>query len=52
MSPYCQRTASINDVIAFDTGPGNMIIDRITELVTNTTQHFDEGGKLAEGKDS
>ena len=30
MSPYCQRTASINDVVAFDTGPGNMIIDRIT----------------------
>ena len=42
------KNCSINDVIAFDTGPGNMIIDRITELVTNTTQHFDEGGKLAE----
>ena len=41
------KNCSINDVIAFDTGPGNMIIDRITELVTNTTQHFDEGGKLA-----
>ena len=42
------KNCSINDVIAFDTGPGNMIIDRITELVTNTTQHFDESGKLAE----
>jgi len=42
------KNCGINDVIAFDTGPGNMIIDRITELVTNTTQHFDEGGKLAE----
>src|SRR3990167_2312677 len=42
------KNCSINDVNAFDTGPGNMIIDRITELVTNTTQHFDEGGKLAE----
>ena len=41
------KNCGINDVIAFDTGPGNMIIDRITELVTNTTQHFDEGGKLA-----
>ncbi len=42
------KNCGINDVVAFDTGPGNMIIDRITELVTNTTQHFDEGGKLAE----
>ncbi len=41
------KNCSINDVVAFDTGPGNMIIDRITELVTNDTQHFDEGGKLA-----
>ena len=41
------KNCGINDVIAFDTGPGNMIIDRITELVTNTMQHFDEGGKLA-----
>ena len=42
------KNCGINDVIAFDTGPGNMIIDRITEFVTNATQHFDEGGKLAE----
>ena len=42
------KNCGINDVIAFDTGPGNMIIDRITELVTNNTHHFDEGGKLAE----
>ena len=41
------KNCGINDVIAFDTGPGNMIIDRITELVTNNTHHFDEGGKLA-----
>jgi anhydro-N-acetylmuramic acid kinase len=41
------KNCGINDVIAFDTGPGNMIIDRITELVTSATQHFDEGGKLA-----
>ena len=41
------KNCGINDVVAFDTGPGNMIIDRITELVTNNTHHFDEGGKLA-----
>ncbi len=37
----------IPDVIAFDTGPGNMVIDRITELITHDAFHFDEGGKLA-----
>ena len=37
----------INDVVAFDTGPGNMIIDRITELVTKNEYHFDKDGKLA-----
>jgi len=44
---FLPRNCSINDVVAFDTGPGNMIIDRITELVTSNTHHFDEGGKLA-----
>ncbi|MDE2215978.1 MAG: anhydro-N-acetylmuramic acid kinase [Planctomycetota bacterium] len=43
LPPNC----NINDVIAFDTGPGNMIIDRITELITNNTSRFDVGGKLA-----
>lgn len=38
---------SIPDVIAFDTGPGNMVIDRITELITHNAFHFDDGGKLA-----
>lgn len=38
---------NINEIIAFDTGPGNMLIDRITELITNNTSHFDEEGKLA-----
>ncbi|MDO8142643.1 MAG: anhydro-N-acetylmuramic acid kinase [Candidatus Brocadiales bacterium] len=41
------QNCNINDIIAFDTGPGNMMIDRITELVTNNASHFDEGGKLA-----
>ncbi|TVM04178.1 MAG: anhydro-N-acetylmuramic acid kinase [Candidatus Brocadia sp. WS118] len=38
---------SMNEVVAFDTGPGNMVIDRITELVSNNSYHFDEGGKFA-----
>ncbi len=44
---FLPRDCSIGDVIAFDTGPGNMVIDRITERVTNNASRFDEGGKLA-----
>ena len=38
---------NINDILAFDTGPGNMLIDRIAELVTDNLSHFDEDGNLA-----
>lgn len=38
---------NMNEVVAFDTGPGNMVIDRIAELVSNNSCHFDEGGKFA-----
>ena len=37
----------INRVIAFDTGPGNMIIDRFTEIITNGKSKFDKDGELA-----
>jgi anhydro-N-acetylmuramic acid kinase len=36
-----------DDLLAFDTGPGNMIIDRVTSLVTNGRKKFDAGGSLA-----
>ena len=35
------------DVLASDTGPGNMIIDAVTEIVTNRKQLFDASGRLA-----
>ncbi len=35
------------DVIAFDTGPGNMVIDAVVEAVTHGRQRFDQGGGLA-----
>ncbi len=38
---------SPEDVIAFDTGPGNMIIDRIVHLLTDGRTRFDAGGRLA-----
>lgn len=34
-------------VLAFDTGPGNMIIDRLAELATGGRQAYDRGGRLA-----
>jgi len=38
---------SPEDVIAFDTGPGNMLIDALVAKLTGGRQSFDAGGKLA-----
>lgn len=37
---------TIDDIVAFDTGPGNMIIDRCVDIVTHGKQHFDRNGAL------
>ena len=34
-------------VVAFDTGPGNMVIDALTALHTSGKQKFDRGGRIA-----
>jgi anhydro-N-acetylmuramic acid kinase len=34
-------------VIAFDTGPGNMVIDQLAWVITKGKQTFDRGGRLA-----
>ena len=39
--------APAGDVIAFDTGPGNMVIDQLVTLFTRGKQTFDEGGAVA-----
>ena len=38
---------SVDKVVAFDTGPGNMIIDRAVQILTGGRKTFDENGKLA-----
>jgi anhydro-N-acetylmuramic acid kinase len=35
------------DVFAFDTGPGNMIIDAVVERITKGRQAYDQGARLA-----
>lgn len=42
--PSCCR---LRDVVAFDTGPGNMIIDRIVSLATRGRRQYDADGKMA-----
>ena len=37
----------LNDVLAFDTGPGNMVIDALTAQLTGGAQSYDDGGRLA-----
>ena len=38
---------AIRQVIAFDTGPGNMLIDHLVWLVTRGRNRFDSGGRIA-----
>jgi anhydro-N-acetylmuramic acid kinase len=39
--------ASGDQIVAFDTGPGNMVIDALVREYTKGKQGFDRGGKLA-----
>jgi anhydro-N-acetylmuramic acid kinase len=44
---YLPPGASRADVVAFDTGPGNMVIDAVVEAVTGGRLRFDQDGALA-----
>jgi anhydro-N-acetylmuramic acid kinase len=44
---YIPPKAVWSDVIAFDTGPGNMIIDELAAIATNGRQTYDVDGLLA-----
>ncbi len=38
---------ALEDTYAFDTGPGNMVMDQLTERMTRGAMRFDEDGRLA-----
>lgn len=44
---YLPSACQEADIVAFDTGPGNMIIDRVISLATKDKQRYDKGGKMA-----
>lgn len=44
---YLPPGASPGDVIAFDTGPGNMVIDALIDLATDGAQPYDQNGAVA-----
>lgn len=39
--------AKATDVIAFDTGPGNMVMDQLVDRFTDGRRRFDRGGQIA-----
>ena len=39
--------AGPDDVVAFDTGPGNMVVDALTREYTRGKQNYDRDGKIA-----
>ncbi len=44
---FLPRACRRDDILAFDTGPGNMVIDGIVRLATDGKRHFDRGGAMA-----
>jgi len=44
---YLAPRAGLETLIAFDTGPGNMVIDRAAERATRGRARYDAGGRLA-----
>ena len=43
---YLPPAATLDDVIAFDTGPGNMVIDALADVATGGRLKYDKDGKL------
>lgn len=48
---FLPRRARLKDVLAFDTGPGNMVIDGLVNVITRGRKKFDRDGRMgARGK--
>ncbi len=45
---YIPRGAGIDDVVAFDNGPGNMLMDAIVSRLTGGREQMDLGGEYAQ----
>lgn len=41
------KNADIDDIIAFDTGPGNMVIDEIVRIISKGVLNYDINGDIA-----
>ena len=44
---FIPPAASLNDILSFDTGPGNMVIDGVVQQLTDGRSLFDEDGMCA-----
>jgi anhydro-N-acetylmuramic acid kinase len=44
---YLPPAAPLERVVAFDTGPGNMVIDALAEVISGGRERFDRDGKMA-----
>jgi anhydro-N-acetylmuramic acid kinase len=44
---FLSASCDIGEIIAFDNGPGNMIIDRFAETITDGKLKYDKNGSLA-----
>jgi anhydro-N-acetylmuramic acid kinase len=44
---YLPANCRMSDIIAFDTGPGNMLIDGLISILSKGRQNYDRAGKLA-----
>ncbi|MBS3765725.1 anhydro-N-acetylmuramic acid kinase, partial [Candidatus Bipolaricaulota bacterium] len=44
---YLPKRGTIDDLIAFDTGPGNMVLDQLVRNYTHGEKEYDEDGRWA-----
>lgn len=44
---YLPAGCGVDGIVAFDTGPGNMIIDRVVSLASRGRRRYDRGGRAA-----